>query len=229
MKAYSAFEIIGPVMIGPSSSHTAGANRLGAMARKIARGDMARVEILLHGSFADTCRGHGTDRALVAGFLGIGASDERLPDALDLAEKRGLDYEIRRSDLGEVHPNTVKFAITQATGRVLEIVGASIGGGNVKITAIDGLKLELTGEYPTLITRHRDHPGVIAKTTGLLAEHGLNIAFMRVYRHEKGQDAFMVIESDDPFDEALVEAVKSQVPGVRDAVAVLFDEKEGQA
>ncbi|HKL11684.1 MAG TPA: L-serine ammonia-lyase, iron-sulfur-dependent subunit beta [Clostridia bacterium] len=222
MKNYSAFDIIGPDMIGPSSSHTAGANRLGAMARKISRGKMTRIVINLHGSFAKTFRGHGTDRALVAGLIGISASDERLRDALDIAEESGLSYEFVQADLGNVHPNTVKFVIEQPDGKTIEIMGASIGGGNIEITEIDGLKLKLTGEYPTLITRHSDYPGVISKVTGILADYGINIAFMSVYRHSKGQDAFMVIETDDMFDEGIEAELRNNIEGVKDAYAIVF-------
>jgi len=226
MKKYSAFDIIGPDMIGPSSSHTAGANRLGALARKIARGDMIKTTIQLHGSFAKTFRGHGTDRAVVAGLLGIPASDERLKDALKLADAWGFSYELEKVDLGNVHPNTVKFIIDQSGGKSIQITGASIGGGNIEMTELDGLKLKLTGEYPTLITRHRDYPGVISKVTGLLAEHGVNIAFMSVYRHSKGEDAFMVIEADDCFDEGIEETLRSQIEGVNDAYAIVFMDGE---
>jgi len=226
MKQFSAFDIIGPDMIGPSSSHTAGANRLGAMARKIARGDIKRATIYLHGSFAKTYRGHGSDRALVAGLIGISASDERLKDALKLAEDSGFSYEFQKADLGDVHPNTVKFAIEQSNGKLLEIMGASIGGGNIEITEIDGLKLRLTGEYPTLITRHRDYPGVISKVTGILADYGINIAFMSVYRHSKGEDAFMVIEADDSFDKEIESTLPNRIEGVKDAYAIIFTDEE---
>lgn len=226
MKNYSAFDIIGPDMIGPSSSHTAGANRLGAIARKIARGDMQKVTIVLHGSFAKTFRGHGTDRALVAGLIGISASDERLRDALGIAGELGFSYQFAQSDLGNVHPNTVKFLIGQTGGKTLEIMGASIGGGNIEITELDGLKLKLTGEYPTLITRHSDHPGVISNVTGLLADNGINIAFMSVYRHSRGQDAFMVIETDDSFDKGIEDTLRNNIEGVKDAYAIIFTDGE---
>ncbi len=226
MKQYSAFDVIGPDMIGPSSSHTAGANRLGAMARKIARGDMLKTTIKLHGSFAKTFRGHGTDRAIIAGLIGISVSDERLKDALKLADAWGFSYDFVKEDLGNVHPNTVKFIIDQSGGKTIEVMGASIGGGNIEIIEIDGLKLKLTGEYPTLITRHSDHPGVISKVTGLLADHGINIALMSVYRHRKGEDAFMVIETDDSFDGEIEETLRNKVEGVRDAYAIIFTDGE---
>jgi L-serine dehydratase len=195
------------------------------MARKIARGDMVKTILYLHGSFAKTFRGHGTDRALVAGLLGISASDERLKDALKLADDSGFSYEFRKADLGDVHPNTVKFTIEQSDGKTLEIMGASIGGGNIEITEIDGLKLRLTGEYPTLITRHRDYPGVISMVTGLLAENGINIAFMSVYRHNKGEDAFMVIEVDDSFDGGIEATLRNEIEGVKDAYAIIFTDE----
>ena len=145
MKQFSAFDVIGPDMIGPSSSHTAGANRLGSMARKIARGDIRRATIYLHGSFAKTYRGHGSDRAILAGLLGISASDDRLKDALEIAADSAFSYEFKKADLGDVHPNTVKFALEQSSGKLLEIMGSSIGGGNIEITEIDGLRPKTDG------------------------------------------------------------------------------------
>lgn len=214
MKNYSAFDIIGPRMVGPSSSHTAGAARIGKIAGKLANYDVKKVSFLLHGSFAKTYRGHGTDRALMAGILGMSEFDEKLKDSLEIAQKRGLEYEFIEVDLGEAHPNTVKFLIEKTNGETLELVGASIGGGSIKIVEINGLKLEFTGQYPTLITRHKDSPGIIAKITKILADNNINIAFMRVYRQYKGQDAFMVIETDDELEEKLLDDIKSSVSDI---------------
>ncbi|QZY54018.1 L-serine ammonia-lyase, iron-sulfur-dependent subunit beta [Crassaminicella profunda] len=220
MKNYSAFDIIGPKMVGPSSSHTAGANRLGRVARKIANDDIKSVKFLLHGSFAKTYKGHGTDRALVAGIMGMMENDEELKNSLEIANKQRIKYEFVETNLGEVHPNTVKFIIEKSNGEQVEIMGASIGGGNIKITEISGLRLEFTGQYPTVITRHKDYPGVIAKVTKMLADYDINIAFMSVYRQDKGQDAFMVIESDHEFKDDLGIDIKREVDDVKDVYII---------
>lgn len=215
MKSYSAFEIIGPRMIGPSSSHTAGAARLGKIAGKLADYNVKRVQFFLHGSFAKTYRGHGTDRALMAGILGMNESDEELKESLKIAEEKGIEYEFIEADLGEVHPNTVKFVIEKSNGEEVRLMGSSIGGGNIKIVEINGLKLEFTGQYPTIITRHKDHPGIIAKITKILAYYKINIAFMSVYRQDKGEDAFMVIESDNRLEPKFIEYIKNSVEDIK--------------
>lgn len=215
MKNYSAFEIIGPKMIGPSSSHTAGAARLGKIAGKLVDYDVKRVKFILHGSFAKTYRGHGTDRALMAGVLGMRESDEELKDSLRIAKEKGIEYEFIEDDLGEVHPNTVKFSIEKSDGAKIELMGSSIGGGSIKIIELNGLKLEFTGQYPTLITRHLDHPGIISKITKILAYYKINIAFMSVYRQDKGEDAFMVIESDNKLEPEFVEYIKKSIEEIK--------------
>lgn len=215
MKNYSAFEIIGPKMIGPSSSHTAGAARLGKIAGRLADYDIKKIKFILHGSFAKTYRGHGTDRALMAGILGMKESDEELKNSLKTAKEKGIEYEFIEDDLGEVHPNTVKFRIEKSSGEEIELMGSSIGGGNIKIIEINGLRLEFTGQFPTLITRHLDHPGIISKITKILAYYKINIAFMSVYRQDKGQDAFMVIESDNKLEPKLVEYIKKSIGEIK--------------
>ncbi|TCO79030.1 L-serine ammonia-lyase, iron-sulfur-dependent subunit beta [Marinisporobacter balticus] len=196
MKNYSAFDVIGPRMIGPSSSHTAGAARIGKVARKICGGEIKNVVFMLHGSFAKTYRGHGTDKALLAGILGMEPDDKNLRKSMEIARNKGLDYQFSETDLGEAHPNTVKIKMINEEGNQSEIIGASIGGGNIKITQINGLDVEFTGEYPTLIIRQIDIPGVIAKVTKIMSAFEINIAFMRVFRQSKGKDAFMFIETD---------------------------------
>lgn len=196
MRKYSAFDILGPVMIGPSSSHTAGAARLGKIAGIIAGEGIVKVKFMLHGSFAKTYKGHGTDRALTAGILGMDPCDERLRDSLSIAKKKGIDVEFEETDLGDVHPNTVKFIISKKDGTDVEVRGSSIGGGSIIINEIDGEEIEITGEYPTLIINHKDMPGVISKVTELLYWENINIAFMRVYRSKRGSDAIMVFETD---------------------------------
>ena len=208
MKKYSAFDILGPIMIGPSSSHTAGAARLGKIAGIIGGQGIKKVQFLLHGSFAKTYRGHGTDRALVAGILGMNPWDERLRDALEIASEKGLQYEFLEADLGDVHPNTVKFIIEREDGRVMDIAGSSIGGGNIIITYVDGEEVEFTGEYPTLIIKHMDVPGVVSKVTALLYKENINIAFMKVFRGSKGSRATMIFETDSTVSEGVIDRIK---------------------
>lgn len=196
MHDYGVFDILGPIMIGPSSSHTAGAARLAKVARIIAGGKIKSVEFLLHGSFAQTYKGHGTDKALVAGILNMDPWDENLKRSFKIAEKEGIDIKFTETDLGDVHPNTVIFIITREDGKVTEIAGSSIGGGNILVFNIDGQKVEFTGERPTILTQHRDLPGVISKISSVLFEENINIANMRVYRGAKGQMATMALETD---------------------------------
>lgn len=220
MSDISIFDIIGPRMVGPSSSHTAGANRLGRMAKKIARGHIKKVIFHVHGSFAKTLKGHGTDKALVAGILGICEDDEALKFAFDYAQKAGVLYEFREIDLGDVHPNTVKFEMLTDDGRDVEVVGSSTGGGGIVITEIDGLKVKFTGLYPTLITKHKDHPGVIHQVTEVLAKQSINVAYMSVFRQEKGDQAFMVIESDDVIPEQVIDELKKSIDLLEDVFVI---------
>lgn len=203
------FEILGPNMIGPSSSHTAGACRLGKVAYKIAEESIKEVTFLLHGSFGKTYKGHGTDKALLGGILGFDPDDERISSSFEIAKKEGITYSFIEKDLGEVHANTVKIIIKKKDGNTIDILGSSVGGGNIVVTEINGLELEFTGEYTTLIIAHIDKPGIIAKVSAILAEHNINIAFMRVYRHGKGQKAFMIIETDDHIKEEVIEDIKN--------------------
>lgn len=205
MARYSVFDIIGPVMIGPSSSHTAGAVRLARAASKISGERVKKVTFILHGSFARTYKGHGTDKALLAGIMGLSPEDERIKIVYRLAEEKGMAYRFCEQDMGNVHPNTVKFVIENASGEITEVTGSSVGGGNILITEINGLPLEFTGEYPTLIIRHTDVPGVIAGVTREIATLGVNIAFMKVFRRGKGREAFMIIEMDSPLPDGVVE------------------------
>lgn len=209
----SIFDIMGPIMIGPSSSHTAGAARLGKMAYKLSGGDVAQADIYLHGSFAATYRGHGTDKALVAGLLNLSPWDERLRDAFSLAEERGLSYRFIPTDLGDVHPNTVQFVITGHNGDQSEIMGSSIGGGQVVVSEIDGLRVRFTGERPILITRHADTPGVISAIATLLYERNINIGNMTVNRSRQDHAASMYIEIDSLCQEDLTSRIR-QIPGI---------------
>lgn len=208
MKEFGVFDIVGPIMIGPSSSHTAGAARLAKVASIIAGGKIKKVEFLLHGSFAKTYKGHGTDKALVAGILRMDPWDENLKKSFEIAAEQGIDLVFTETDLGDVHPNTVKFIITKEDGQISVIAGSSIGGGNIVIFDIDGQEVEFTGEYPTLITKHRDTPGVIAKITSILYEEKMNIANMRVYRNSKGREATMALETDNLISHEIIDKIK---------------------
>ena len=194
---HGVFDIVGPVMIGPSSSHTAGAVRLGLMARKILGEEAVRAEINLHGSFARTYRGHGTDKALLAGILGFAPEDERIREALQIARDHGLDFSFQTVNLEEAHPNTAVIYLVGRSGRTARVRGASVGGGNIMISNIDGYNVELTGGYPALITIHHDCPGVITRVTQILAHAAVNIAFMRVSRQNRGETAMMIMELDE--------------------------------
>lgn len=202
------FDIVGPVMIGPSSSHTAGAARLGRMARLILGEQPVEAQIQLHGSFAQTYRGHGTDKALAAGLLGYREDDVRLKDSLDIAGRGNLAITFATLELRGAHPNTVVFRLIGVSGKKAKIVGASVGGGNIIITEINGFPVELSGEYYTLISIHQDKPGVVAMITSILARHDVNIAFMRVSRREKGSQALAIIEVDQPIPEECLDAVR---------------------
>ncbi|MGL5616412.1 MAG: L-serine ammonia-lyase, iron-sulfur-dependent subunit beta, partial [Sarcina sp.] len=183
------FDILGPIMVGPSSSHTAGAAKLGKVAGIVAGEKIVSVKFILHGSFAKTYKGHGTDKALVAGILGMQPDDERLRASFLIAKEEGLEYEFIESDLGDYHPNTVKFIIEGESGKISEIIGSSIGGGAIEIVEINGEAVTFTGAYPTLITYHKDKPGAVNKITNILYEHKINIAYMSVSRTQKGMDA----------------------------------------
>ena len=154
----SAFDIIGPIMIGPSSSHTAGAVRLGLMARAILAEEVKSADIKLHGSFAQTYKGHGTDRALIAGIMGFKPDDERIRDALQLATKNNIEYNFTKVNLEDAHPNTAIINLTGVSGRTISLQGASIGGGNILVSHVNDFEVNLSGKYPSLIVVHRDRP-----------------------------------------------------------------------
>lgn len=209
MKTLSAFDIIGPRMMGPSSSHTAGAARLAKMAGRIGGPEIVKVCFTLYGSFAQTYKGHGTDKALVAGILGMEPEDERLPNSFEVAAEQGLSVEWHISDEQKPHPNTVLIRTQNRQGREASIVGQSIGGGNLVITNINGVDVEITGEYPALIVDHIDEPGVVGSVTRVLGECSINIAFMRVFRKSRGGKAYMVIETDDLVNVSVMSNVKA--------------------
>ena len=217
MKRYGVFDIVGPVMVGPSSSHTAGAARLGRMVRYLCNDEIAQVTFQLHGSFAQTYKGHGTDKALLAGILDIDSADYRLRDSLDIAREKGLRFQFLTADLGDVHPNTVRFLLTMKSGRNMSVTGSSIGGGSDVITDIDGVECYLSGEKPILVTKHTDTPGVISHITALLYQSRLNIGNMRVNRDEESGEASMYLELDGPVDDGLLGQIRA-IPGITRAL-----------
>lgn len=203
------FDIVGPVMIGPSSSHTAGAARLGRMARTILGEAPTEAAITLYGSFARTHKGHGTDKALVAGLLDLAADDPRLKEAFALAAQAGVAVSFSAAEDGDCHPNTAEFRLTGASGKKARVVGASVGGGSIVISKIDDFAVEITGEYHTLIAVYLDKPGVVALVTHILAQENVNIAFMRVSRKQKGAQALMILETDQPVPPAALGAINA--------------------
>lgn len=213
MKNYSVFEILGPVMIGPSSSHTAGAARLGMAARLIANSDFISAVFYLHGSFAKTYRGHGTDRALVGGILGMEPHDERIKESFKIAEEKGIGISFVETDLGDVHPNTVKIVLNKKDGTSVSVTGSSVGAGNILIIDIDGDSLELNGQYPVIIIKHKDRRGMISKISFAVALGNINIATLKVGRESKGEIATTVIETDNVIPEHIIKEI-SKIDGV---------------
>ena len=197
------FDVIGPIMVGPSSSHTSGAATIAWMARQIFSGVPASAEFTLYGSFAKTYKGHGTDRALVGGMLGYRPNDMRIRHSFELAKEAGMKYSFTSdSDTETPHPNTVDIQIEGEDGHRLLVRGESLGGGRVRITRLNEIDVEFTGEYSTLIVGHMDKTGTLAYITSRLANHKVNIAFVKLFREDKGSHAITVIESDDflPFE-----------------------------
>ena len=203
-------------MVGPSSSHTAGACRLGLLARCLVGGTPERARIELHGSFARTGEGHGTDKAIVGGLMGFRPDDERIREALGIAEREGLDYKFEKTTLGEeneIHPNTVRITVERGD-RSSIMVGSSLGAGRVLVTEIDGYPVEVTGNYHTIVLVAEDVPGSVARIATVLADDGINIATLRLTRKQRGGEAFMVIEVDEQPDENVRSDIRA-LPWVR--------------
>ena len=207
----NVFDIIGPVMIGPSSSHTAGAVRIGRVVNKLMDGQTAeKLEIILSGSFAQTYRGHGTDRALLAGIMGFRSDSAEIRDALEIAKERGISYEFIKRDIPGAHPNTARITYTLADGSTGSAQAASVGGGNIRVDLINGMKVDFSGESNTLLVMHLDRPGVIAAVTTLMRwEYAdLNICNFHLSREQRGGNAIMTIEIDNMPPETLIEDVR---------------------
>lgn len=195
------FDIIGPVMVGPSSSHTAGAVRIGYIAGKLMGEPIAKAEILLYGSFLATGKGHGTRKALVAGLLGMKPDDMRIPDSFEIAKEHGIEVVFGESALRDAHPNTAQIFLISVTGKKLEVVGESLGGSRINIAQIDGISTNFSGDYPTLVVHNMDQPGHVAEVTSMLAHKSVNIAAMQLYRAGRGGNSVMVLECDQKVPE----------------------------
>ena len=218
----NVFAIIGPVMIGPSSSHTAGAVRLGRVANKLMDdGVLKKVEITLSGSFAQTYKGHGTDRALLAGIMGYHSYSAEIRDALDIAKSRGIDYVFLKEEIRDAHPNTARIHFILEDGTEGTVQGASVGGGNILVSRINGMNVEFTGENNTILVMHQDKPGVIAAVTQLMHfEYAdLNIATFHLTREARGGDAVMTIEIDGQPPEELIAAIR-KIDNVSNAILI---------
>ena len=202
------FDIIGPVMVGPSSSHTAGAVKIGCAARKLLGEPVKDAEIYLYGSFLATGSGHGTKFALVAGLLGMKPDDARIPKSFDYAEKAGMTFSFAQAKLRRAHPNSVQLKLTGVSGKKLDFVGESVGGSLINISSIGPLKVNFSGEKPTVIIRHKDKPGFISSVTGLLAENDFNIATMNLYRRSRGGEAVMIVECDQEIPDIIADELK---------------------
>ena len=216
------FDMMGPVMVGPSSSHTAGAARIGNMGRTLLGEEVARADIGLHGSFAETGFGHGTDRALLAGLLGMKPDDLRIPNAYEEANRAGMAYSFRTVELRDAHPNTALLELTGKSGKKLTLQASSIGGGAIVLNKIDGIDVNFTGDFNTLIVRNQDESGSVAAITSILSQVHINVANMSVNRHRRGGDALMVIETDQHIKPRQVEFL-SELPGI---LSVTYYDKE---
>lgn len=220
MAFISVFEVIGPNMVGPSSSHTAGAASIARLAGKMLHQKIKKVKFTLYGSFAQTYRGHGTDRALLGGIMGFETDDIRIRDSFEIAREENIDFEFVANTVEtDVHPNTVDMEIEDVSGKKLTVRGESLGGGKVKLTRINGVKVHFTGEYQALIVVHKDHPGVISKVTSVFGKKHANIAFLRVYRESKGGNAYMIIESDAEIVSEVVDEIEKN-PFVRETMLI---------
>lgn len=216
------FDMMGPVMVGPSSSHTAGAARIGNMGRTLLGEEVARADIGLYGSFAETGYGHGTDRALLAGLLGMKPDDLRIPNAYEEANRAGMAYSFRTVELRDAHPNTALLELTGKSGKKLTLQASSIGGGAIVVNKIDGIGVNFTGDFNTLIVRNQDESGSVAAITSILSQVHINVANMSVNRHRRGGDALMVIETDQHIKPRQVEFL-SELPGI---LSVTYYDKE---
>lgn len=202
------FEILGPVMVGPSSSHTAGAVRIGYVCRKLMGEKIVTADIELYGSFLLTGKGHGTPQAIVAGLLGMTPDDARIPDSFEIAKAQGLKFTIGEAKLKEAHPNSVLLKLTGESGKELEVIGESLGGSIINIAQIDGLPANISGDYPTLIASNMDVPGMVAKVSKVLFEAKINIAQMHLYRASRGKNSVLIAECDQEIEDKTLNDIR---------------------
>ena len=213
------FDIIGPIMIGPSSSHTAGACRIGKYARTILDEDVKKADIYFSGSFAKTYQGHGTDKAIVAGLMGMDTDDLRIRSSLELAKEAGMEFNFIPTQIDDAHPNTVLLKLTGVTGKYWEVEGASIGGGRISIRRINGTPVDISGTATTLLVYHLDTPGMISDVTNILARRGVNIGKFELRRAVKGGEAVMVIEIDGDIEDSVNESIR-RFPNVYESIVL---------
>ncbi|MCI9216651.1 L-serine ammonia-lyase, iron-sulfur-dependent subunit beta [Lachnospiraceae bacterium 42-17] len=219
------FDILGPVMVGPSSSHTAGAVRIGLIARQLFGRQPDKAEVYLHGSFAATGKGHGTDKALVAGLLGMKPDDLRIPESFDVAKEMGMEFVIEPKELRDAHPNTAKIIMEAEDGKRLEIQAFSIGGGRIRVSMLDGMEVNFSGETNTLIVRNQDQPGCITDVSTVLNLCRINIATMQVFRARRGGSAVMVVETDQVVPKSAIEMLEGR-EGIMKVTFLNVSEKE---
>lgn len=210
MSFISVFDVLGPNMVGPSSSHTAGACAIAYLAQKMKTGILRQVTFTLYGSFAKTYRGHGTDRALLGGIMGFATDDIRIRDSFEIAKEQGIDYHFIINEAEtDLHPNTVDIQMTDENGNVMNVRGESLGGGKVRIIRINQVQVDFTGEYNAVIIIQQDKPGVAAHITKCLGDRNVNIAYMRIFRESKGEKAYTIVESDQTLPDDLPKQIKT--------------------
>lgn len=219
------FDILGPVMVGPSSSHTAGAVRIGLIGRQLFGRQPDKAVVYLHGSFAATGKGHGTDKALIAGLLGMKPDDLRIPESFEIAKEMGMDFTIEPKELRDAHPNTAEIIMEAADGKSLELQAFSIGGGRIRVSRLDGLEVNFSGETNTLIVKNQDQPGCITDVSTVLNLCGINIATMQVFRAKRGGTAVMVVETDQVVPQSALEMLEGRT-GIIKVTFLNVNEKE---
>ena len=220
MSFISVFDVLGPNMVGPSSSHTAGAVAIANVAHKLLAPPLKKVDFTLYGSFAKTYQGHGTDRALLGGIMGFSTDDLRIRDSFRIANERGLTFSFTPNEVEtEVHPNTVDIRMENAAGQVMTVRGESLGGGKMHIVRINGVRVDFSGEYASVVVIQQDKPGVVAHITKVLSDRNVNIAFMRLFREGKGDTAYSIIESDGTLPDGIDQELRAN-PYIQDVMIV---------
>ena len=220
MSFISVFDVLGPNMVGPSSSHTAGAVAMANVAHKLLAPPLKKVDFTLYGSFAKTYQGHGTDRALLGGIMGFSTDDLRIRDSFSIAHERGLAFSFTPNETEtDIHPNTVDIRMENAAGQVMTVRGESLGGGKMHIVRINGVRVDFSGEYASVVVIQQDKPGVVAHLTKVLSDRNVNIAFMRLFREGKGDTAYSIIESDGTLPEGIAEELRAN-PYIQDVMIV---------